>query len=77
MRAKTHSGDEKHVETSSSDDTIDVGKMKQPGMDERKEADKQLGSSDISVKEIAEQSAYEGDELEIAHQAANSETNKK
>jgi len=77
MRAKTHSGDEEHVETSSSDDTIDVEKMKQPGINERKEADRQLSSSDISVDEVAEQSAYEDDVLEIAHQAANSEKNNK
>ena len=77
MRAKTHAGDEKHIETSSSDETMNVEKMKQSGMNERKEADRELQSSGVSAKEVAEQSAYEDNELEVAHQAANSETKKK
>ena len=77
MRAKTHAGDEKHTETSSSDETMNVEKMKQTGMNERKEADRKLQPSGVSVEEIAQQSAYEDNELEIAHQAANSETKKK
>jgi hypothetical protein len=75
MRAKTHEGAEKHTETSSSDETMNVEKMKQAGMNERKEANKELRSSGVSVEEVARQSAYEDDELEIAHQAANSEKN--
>ncbi|HYP28146.1 MAG TPA: hypothetical protein VE262_15635 [Blastocatellia bacterium] len=77
MRAKTHPGDDKHITTSSSDDTMNVKEMEQPGMNERKEGDGKLRPSGVSVEEVAEQSAYEDSELEIAHQAANSERNKK
>ena len=77
MRAKTHPGDEKHTETSSSDETMSVKEMKQPGMNERREGDRNLRPSGVSVEEVSEQSAYEDNELEIAHQAANSEGNKK
>lgn len=77
MRAKTHPGDEKHTETSSSEETMSVEELKQRGMNERREADRELNSSGVSVKDVADQSAYEDSELEIAHQAANSDRNKR
>jgi hypothetical protein len=76
MRAKTHPGDEKHIETSSSGETMDVEEMKQPGIDEHSEADEKLRHG-LSVDDIAEQSAYEDNSTSIAHQAANSDRNKK
>jgi hypothetical protein len=77
MRAKTHPGDEKHTETSSSEETMGVEEMKQRGMNERQEADRELNPAGVSVKDVADQSAYEDNELEIAHQAANSGRDKK
>jgi len=77
MRAKTHPGDDKHTETSSSDETMNVEKMKQPDMNQQQEADRKLNPIGVSVEDVSNQSAYESDELEIAHQAANSDRNNK
>jgi hypothetical protein len=76
MNAKTHAGDEKHVNTSASDETVEAKDLKQKGMDEQGEANRKLAPSGLTVDDIADQSAYEDDRLGVAHQAANSSDKK-
>jgi hypothetical protein len=71
MKARTHAGDERKSETSSHHDTKDAGKAKQEGINERGEANRQLSKQGLTVSDVANQSAYEDDKNEVAHQAAN------
>ncbi len=71
MKATTHAGDEKKSETSSHHDTKETSAGKQEGINERDEANRQLGKQGLTVADVASQSAYEDDKNEVAHQAAN------
>jgi hypothetical protein len=77
LKAQTHSNDSKRVETSSSGETIDVEQGEQKGLDSRREADRELGKAGLTSADVAEQSAYESDQTNVAHQAANSDRNKR
>ncbi|HEY7911110.1 MAG TPA: hypothetical protein VIG62_04275 [Blastocatellia bacterium] len=71
MKAKTHAGDERKSKTSSHHETKEAGTARQDGMSERGEANKQLSRQGLTVSDVANQSAYEDDKNEVAHQAAN------
>ncbi|HKY04612.1 MAG TPA: hypothetical protein VJQ56_06965 [Blastocatellia bacterium] len=77
MRANTHPGDEAHVETSSSNETMDKKKLDQSDGQNRAEANRKLEKSGLTVDDIAEQSAYAQDQTGVTEQAANSDRNKK
>ena len=77
MRARTHPGDEKKVETSSDRATISSEDMKQGDSGARGKAERELKPTGLSVNDIAEQSAYESDKPGIEHAAANSDRNRK
>lgn len=77
MRAKTHPGDERKVRTSSNRATTDSENMQHSDSDARGKADRELKQTGLTVDDIAQQSAYESDESDITHGAANSDRNKK
>jgi hypothetical protein len=71
MKARTHAGDERKSETSSHHETKDASAARQEGINERGEANKQLNRQGLTVSDVVNQSAYEDDKNEVAHQAAN------
>jgi uncharacterized surface anchored protein len=77
MKARTHTGSEKRVKTSSSNETVSVEKGKQKGLNAEGKANRELGKAGLTVDDVAEQSAYESDRTNIAHQAAASDRDKK
>jgi hypothetical protein len=77
MRAKTHPGDEEKIETSSDRATTGSQSMKQHDAGARGKADRELKPTGLTVDDISQQSAYENDEPNITHTAANSDRNKK
>lgn len=77
MRAKTHAGDETHVETSSSDETMNAEKLDQSDGRNKEKADRKLEETGLTVDDIAEQSAYAEDTTSVTQQAANSDRHKK
>jgi hypothetical protein len=76
MRARTHPGAEKHVETSSSQETMDSEKLEQKNADARGEANQELKESGLTVEDVASQSGYSQDEADLTQQAADSNKNK-
>lgn len=77
MRAKTHPGDETHVETSSSHETMNKKKLDQSDGQSTAEANRKLKETGLTVDDVAEQSAYAEDRASVAQQAANSDGEKK
>lgn len=77
MRARTHPGDEHKVNTSSDRMTTKSDNMKQNDGDARGKANRELKQTGLTVGDVAQQSAYESDEPNITHTAANSDRNKK
>lgn len=77
MRAKTHPGDETHVETSSSPATMNKKKLDQGDGQNKAEANRKLEQTGLTVDDVAEQSGYAEDQASVAQQAANSDRDKK
>lgn len=73
MRAKEHETDEKRTKTSShSNETMDVEEGKHEGLNKESKANRKLQPTGLTVDDIAEQSAYEDDKMEVTEQAARS-----
>ena len=77
MSAKTNPGDERKVKTSSHHGTVDSESMRQPNTGGRDKAESELEPAGLTVDDVAKQSAYESDENDISHMAANSDRNEK
>lgn len=76
MKARTHPGAEKHVETSSSNQTMDREKLEQNDSDARDKANRELKESGLTAEDVASQSGYGDNEADVIQQAANANKNK-
>jgi hypothetical protein len=77
MKAKTHAGDERRSESSSSQDTMTVEEGRRKDYDARAKADENLSQSGLNVNDVARQSSYEDNQADVTEQAANSDRNRR